>query len=694
MKRFLKKILVILSIATIITISSTSEYFFGNLASKVMADTAYSATDIKNAVYSQDEPNIFLTLLSDTTVFVGELMENLLIDAMGTAGTPTIDSIVFNEYLLTRIDYFRTGVTVDSSEANTFTITLKSFVSNLYVTLVAVVTVIYIFILVYVGVRVVMTSVADQQAKYKQMLSSWAIGLLLLFTFHYILSYVVEINDLSVNFIRTNFASNQEANENIATLMDKLKKEGVETTYKKLTQKGKETVGNEAAKIDNLPNTSEYFELYTSVNIVKAIVWIALLSKTILIAILYIKRLIMITFLILIFPFITIAYVLDRVKEGKSKVFDTWFRAFFTNVFINLLHAITFVVVVQMALRAEDWGWILPVVAILVFDKLADQISSLLGISDANASISSQIKATVELSSNMIKDIKAGVSGKISNSDVELRNEIKTMGSMNGYLNQNGYSANRYSINNGSNQNPINSNPNVNANISSNGDLNAKNTVVSINSATIDSASINSASSITNGGMAGDVDSVKGILNVTSDMKLNSTSNVSANVHGTAEVRATSNEKSFDGKAANISKENITVTPSVNVNVKSAPKVDMASVISGIGLMGKSVDGNLLSTNTDSRKNKSNRKSEKEEYYSSENVENDEADSDDYMDTVLRNSGIDPKLFSKEEKEKIFNQQIESYKRKSREKLATLEKRKNRKDDSYININTNISDID
>ena len=469
MKRFLKKILVILSIATIITISSTSEYFFGNLASKVMADTAYSATDIKNAVYSQDEPNIFLTLLSDTTVFVGELMENLLIDAMGTAGTPTIDSIVFNEYLLTRIDYFRTGVTVDSSEANTFTITLKSFVSNLYVTLVAVVTVIYIFILVYVGVRVVMTSVADQQAKYKQMLSSWAIGLLLLFTFHYILSYVVEINDLSVNFIRTNFASNQEANENIATLMDKLKKEGVETTYKKLTQKGKETVGNEAAKIDNLPNTSEYFELYTSVNIVKAIVWIALLSKTILIAILYIKRLIMITFLILIFPFITIAYVLDRVKEGKSKVFDTWFRAFFTNVFINLLHAITFVVVVQMALRAEDWGWILPVVAILVFDKLADQISSLLGISDANASISSQIKATVELSSNMIKDIKAGVSGKISNSDVELRNEIKTMGSMNAYLNQNGYSANRYSINNGSNQNPINSNPNVNANISSNG---------------------------------------------------------------------------------------------------------------------------------------------------------------------------------------------------------------------------------
>lgn len=42
----------------------------------------------------------------------------------------------------------------------------------------------------------------------------------------------------------------------------------------------------------------------------------------------------------------------------------------------------------------------------------------------------------------------------------------------------------------------------------------------------------------------------------------------------------------------------------------------------------------------------------------------------------------------------MFNQQIESYKKKTKGKKSTLEKRKSKNNSSYKNINTNISDID
>ena len=56
-------------------------------------------------------------------------------------------------------------------------------------------------ILVYIGIRITLTSVAGDKAKYKQMLVDWVVALALVFLMHYIMSFAVSINELIIDAI-------------------------------------------------------------------------------------------------------------------------------------------------------------------------------------------------------------------------------------------------------------------------------------------------------------------------------------------------------------------------------------------------------------------------------------------------------------------------------------------------------------
>lgn len=54
--------------------------------------------------------------------------------------------------------------------------------------------IVMMLVLMYIGIRIMISSIAEQQAKYKQLLLDWLVAFSLLFVMHYIMSFLVNIN--------------------------------------------------------------------------------------------------------------------------------------------------------------------------------------------------------------------------------------------------------------------------------------------------------------------------------------------------------------------------------------------------------------------------------------------------------------------------------------------------------------------
>lgn len=66
----------------------------------------------------------------------------------------------------------------------------------------------------YVGIRITLSSISSDKAKYKQMLMDWAVALCLVFLMHYIMAFSVTINEKIIKAISAISGSSAEEKEN------------------------------------------------------------------------------------------------------------------------------------------------------------------------------------------------------------------------------------------------------------------------------------------------------------------------------------------------------------------------------------------------------------------------------------------------------------------------------------------------
>lgn len=96
-------------------------------------------------------------------------------------------------------NFFRT----ESVESDTLVSSevLAPTIGNIYKALRNLAMILMLIILMYIGLKILLSSVAEQQAKYKQMLIDWLVGFCLLFLMHYIMAFVSNLNELIVNML-------------------------------------------------------------------------------------------------------------------------------------------------------------------------------------------------------------------------------------------------------------------------------------------------------------------------------------------------------------------------------------------------------------------------------------------------------------------------------------------------------------
>ena len=212
----------------------------------------------------------------------------------------TLDKVLFNEIPLLQVNFFQMP---EADAFNSEMITsLRKNVSIWYVSIRNLAAVILAIMALYVGIRMAISSVAEEKAKYKKMLVDWVVSLGLLFVLHYIMVFVVEINDSIVEVLR-NIRDNTLGDINAESWTDK----------SSLMDK----IWSDAFTTVSLIEQLSYMFIYCTLAVMTFIFFIT-----------YVKRMITIAFLIMIAPIITITYSIDRMGDGKSQALNKWFKEY------------------------------------------------------------------------------------------------------------------------------------------------------------------------------------------------------------------------------------------------------------------------------------------------------------------------------------------------------------------------------
>ena len=212
-----------------------------------------------------------------------------------------------------------------------------------------------LIILLYVGIRIIVSSTASDKAKYKEFLKDWLIALCLLFTLHYIMTFTVTV----VNSITEAIAGEDPAKStnNIPVLVadggiSNAESVTADTAYFKFNT---DIMGYARflVQYDDIGTKLLYF-----------IIYIAMVIYTIMFTITYLKRSLTMAFLTVIAPLIAITYPIDKIGDGSAQGFNSWLKEYVYNALIQPFHLVIYTVFAGSAvvdLSADN-----PIYAIIV----------------------------------------------------------------------------------------------------------------------------------------------------------------------------------------------------------------------------------------------------------------------------------------------------------------------------------------
>ena len=252
-------------------------------------------------------------------------------------------------------------------------------------------------VLVYVGIRIVLSSTASQKAKYKQLLTDWFVGMLLLFTMHYIMNFsIIAVEKIS------DVLNDMTPTQNIEVIPDKvgdtegkvkkvLDKAGIQPTYEDPNDPGKERILYEYP--EKAPDKTGVMYIYWRTNMMgsmrvaannysdgsddeyigSSIIFFVMVLYTVIFCFTYLKRLIYLAFLTLISPLVAFTYPIDKVNDGKAQGFNTWFREYIFNLLLQPLHLLLYTILIRSAIELSSKNWIYSLV-VMGFMATAENI--------------------------------------------------------------------------------------------------------------------------------------------------------------------------------------------------------------------------------------------------------------------------------------------------------------------------------
>ena len=249
----------------------------------------------------------------------------------------TIEDIVFNRVPALDVNIFSStagGKTVEDGSVIKF---IRDMVARWYVSFRNLSIIAVAILIVYTGIKLAISTIAEQKAQYKKQLIGWVESLATVLAIHFVIIIIMYANQAFIDLLQA-------------------------------------TTSGEASVYNTIKTRA--YDLRFSVGMPAAIMYIALIIIWLRFLWTYAKRFFQTIILIIIAPFVGVKVAWDMSNGRGTIALRNWFYELWTNVFIQSVHALAYTVLMHIAMNLalkSIAGFILALVfmhMILEFDDV------------------------------------------------------------------------------------------------------------------------------------------------------------------------------------------------------------------------------------------------------------------------------------------------------------------------------------
>lgn len=298
----------------------------------------------------------------------------------------TVESILFNKLPLTDANFFNFEEAggyelVKDGEPVSWLYNLRKYLAMIYVIVRNCSIAMMVFVLLYVGIRMALATIAKKRANYSRMLTSWFTGLCIVLFIHFLMYTVLFVNDKIVD-----------------VLLDV----------------------NLTAATEIMGDTSESLSLYDAIRtkayswdfydgLIGLIMYIFMVYFLIRYTFIYLKRMFSVYVLAIYGSVVGVRYAIDK-SNGKrvSSSLQRWLKDFMFNVLLQSIHCLIYVTLMSIAVKAAltSVGGLILAVVICQFILKADKI--FMKVFNVKGSLLDDTAKGAEVS-NLFKNVKTAM---------------------------------------------------------------------------------------------------------------------------------------------------------------------------------------------------------------------------------------------------------------------------------------------
>ncbi|MBO5178764.1 MAG: hypothetical protein J6B87_00230 [Clostridia bacterium] len=362
----------------------------------IMPPSSYAAIEING--YQADEANIVAASLTDLYLSIGDFLTDLLNKIVGER--VTMQDLIFNKVTSLDPNFFNKDLIIN----NETTKIMREQINKWYSFFMTLAIVAYLVVLLGMGTKVVLGSTAGGMEKLKELAVKWLAGVLLLFLFpNVIVKYAFRLNEEFVKMLAKEYI-HEYAGTGLgnSTTEGEWSNEEIEFRSPEYVSRftGKSNLGGEEMNRIYQKSLDSYraeadlariMRAYAGITkkMIYAIIWFVLFGQLFVLVVKYYKRYFVIAILLIIFPLVTMYYIIEILRGKNGQVFSAWAKEIFVNIFIQSIHAIIYVLIASVVISrvqaditkpADHMNWILAIVAINFISEGEKIIRKLLGV--------------------------------------------------------------------------------------------------------------------------------------------------------------------------------------------------------------------------------------------------------------------------------------------------------------------------
>lgn len=223
----------------------------------------------------------------------------------------------------------------EQEKKESLVIILKKAIAGWYYTFRLISIMVMLVLLVYIGIKLAIQSSTTEKALYKRVLFDWLVGMILVFSIHYIMIGIIQFNEILVSEI-----SNLRQG---AT--------GLKVYEYGLIERAEKPIENDELEMTIYEEVkTRAYDAKMTVGTTGMIMYMVLVYYAWRYTFTYLKRYLTVAVLVIIAPLVAVSYAFNKVNTGKTKIFSNWLKEFFFIVILQSIHALIYVVFVDTAL--------------------------------------------------------------------------------------------------------------------------------------------------------------------------------------------------------------------------------------------------------------------------------------------------------------------------------------------------------